>query len=181
MSDPAAAMKSLYDNLPTKTGKSLAEWFVILDATGLERHGELLAALKTDHALTHGFANAIVLAYRSQGAEPTDDDLVSTQYAGAKAALLPIYEALVSAVAAFGDVEVSPKKTSVSIRRSKQFAVIEPASAKRIQVGIQLKGEDPTERLQAWGAMCSHKVSVTTVDEVDAELIGWLRAAFERA
>jgi hypothetical protein len=175
-------MKSLYDNLPANTGKTLAEWFVILDATGLEKHGELLAALKNNHGLTHGFANAIVLAYRSQDAAPTGEELVAAQYTGAKSALVPVYDALVTAARTLGDdVEVSPKKSSVSLRRSKQFALIEAASAKRIQLGIQLKGEEPTERLQSWGGMCSHRVSVTSVDEVDDELVGWLREAYQRA
>ena len=76
---------------------------------------------------------------------------------------------------------MSPKKSSVSLRRSKQFALIEVPSAKRVQLGIQLKGEPTTDRLIAGNAMCSHRVDLATVDEVDDELLAWLRAAYERA
>lgn len=179
MSDP---IQSMIDNLPANTGRSLQEWFAVLSATGLEKHGDLMALLKNDHGVSHGYANGIVLQYRSRGVSQDGDDLVAAQYAGSKAPLLPIHDAIVAAVSDFGpDVQIAPKKTSVSLRRSKQFALIEPASAKRVQLGIQLTGEAPTDRLLPGNAMCSHKVNLGSVDEVDDELLGWLREAYNRA
>jgi len=179
MNDPN---QSMIDNLPKNTGRSLDEWFAVLDDTrNLEKHSELMNHLKSEHSVSHGFANFIVLRYRERGVSTADDDLVEAQYAGAKAALRPIYEALVRAATGLGeDVEAAPKKTAVSLRRSKQFAVIEAPSAKRIQLGIQLKGAPTTDRLLAGNAMCSHKVNITAVEDVDDELMGWLREAYER-
>lgn len=177
-----AGTRSMIDNLPRSTGRSLEEWFVVLDATGLEKHGELMAYLKQEHGLSHGFANGIVLQHRSRGTSTADDDLVDAQYAGAKAALRPVHDAIVAAVRTFGeDVEVAPKRTGVSLRRSKQFALVEPASAKRVQVGINLKGMPPTGRLREAGGMCTHRVDVTGAEQVDDELVGWLREAYDRA
>ncbi|MET0693843.1 MAG: DUF4287 domain-containing protein [Propionibacteriaceae bacterium] len=174
--------QSLIDNLPRNTGRSLEEWFVVLGGTGLEKHTELMNHLKQEHGVSHGFANAIVLHYRDQRSPAASEDLVAPQYAGAKGALRPIYDAIVEAVSRFGDdVEIAPKRTAVSLRRKKQFAVLEVPSAKRVQVGIQLKGDPTTSRLLAGNAMCSHKVNLTSVDEVDDEVVGWLRAAYERA
>lgn len=183
MSDPNQASQSMIDNLPQKTGRSLEQWFAVLDGTNLTKHTELMNHLKQDHGVSHGFANGIVLRYRERGsAPPNDDALVDLQYAGAKAALRPIYDAVVAAVTAFGpDVEVAPKRTGVSLRRSKQFAVVEASSAKRVQLGIQLKGEPATDRLLVGNAMCSHKVNLTDAGDVDDDLVGWLRAAYERA
>jgi hypothetical protein len=179
MTDPA---RTMIDNLPAKTGRSLQEWFTVLDATGLQQHGELMAVLKSEHGLTHGFANGIVLRYRAQGTSDTPDDLVAAQYAGPKAGLRPVLDAVVTAVTGFGpDVEVVPKKTAVSLRRSKQFAVIEVPSAKRVQLGIQLKGVEPTGRLLVGNQMCSHKVVLTAPADVDGEVVGWLREAYERS
>jgi hypothetical protein len=89
---------------------------------------------------------------------------------------------LIKVVSKFGDdVELAPKKAGVSLRRSKQFALIEPSTKTRIDLGITLKGIAPTDRLKVVGGMCTHKVGVTSLDQVDDELIGWLRDAYERA
>ena len=110
---------------------------------------------------------------------------MEAQYSDAKAGLRPIYDALVKAIAKLGkDVEISPKKAYVSFRRSKQFAIIQPTTATRVDVGINLKGIDPGERLEASGsfnAMVTHRVRITTVKEVDKELIAWLKQAYAAA
>lgn len=181
--DVDAATQTMIDNVPAKTGRSLDEWFAVLDAAGLDRHGEAMALLKSAHGVSHGFANLIVARWRARDQAPASgDDLVDAQYAGPKAGLRPILERILAETGAFGDdVEVAPKKTGVSLRRSKQFALVEAPSAKRVQLGLNLRGTAPTERLRAWGGMCSHRVDVTADGEVDAELIGWLREAYDRA
>ena len=174
------AIQSMIDNLPKNTGRSLEQWFGVLEASGLEKHTDMMNHLKRDHGVSHGFANQISLLFRERGTTRTDDDLVDAQYAGAKAALRPLYDSIVGSVSAFGtDVAVVPKRTGVSLRRRKQFALIEAASSKRLQVGINLAGEPGTERLLVAGGMCTHKTSVSTADEIDAELLGWLRRAYD--
>jgi hypothetical protein len=79
---------------------------------------------------------------------------------------------------------VSPKKTYVSLRRSKQFALVQPSTKTRLDVGLNLKGVPPAGRLEASGsfnAMCTHRVRVETAADVDAALIGWMRDAYDRA
>ena len=113
------------------------------------------------------------------------DDLVDAQYSGTKAALRPIFEALEKAIKAFGpDIEFSPKKAYVSLRRSKQFGLIQPTTATRVDVGLVLKGVAPADRLEASGsfnAMVTHRVRVGSMNEVDKELVAWLRQAYEKA
>jgi hypothetical protein len=174
-------MSAPFTNLAEKTGHTMPEWIAVVAASGLTGHTEILRWLKGEHGLTHGFANGIAAAFRNRDASTEADDLVAAQYAGAKAALLPLYRRLVEEATALGDdVEVAPKKTSVSLRRSKQFALIEAPSAKRVRLGLQLRGEPVTERLTAGDAMCSHRVSITALDEIDGELLGWLREAYAR-
>ena len=79
---------------------------------------------------------------------------------------------------------MAPKKAYVSLRHKKQFAIIQPSTRTRLDVGINLKGDEPTERLEASGsfnAMVSHRVRVTDVKQVDKELIAWLKDAYKRA
>lgn len=180
-----AATQKMIDNLPEKTGKPLAEWLKVVAKAKPEKHGEIVKLLKEQHGVTHGFANLIAHMYRDGQAGSGADDPVAAQYSGAKAELKPIYDALIKAVQKFGkDVEIAPKKTYVSLRRSKQFGLIQPSTKDRIDVGINLKGEKPGKRLEASGsfnAMVSHRVRVTKKTDVDAELVGWLKRAYDAA
>lgn len=181
---PEEMLASMLTNLKDKTGRTLPEWLELVRASGLTKHGEIVKHLKAEHQLGHGYANLVAHEALAEGKPPTSEDaLVEAQYAGAKAALRPVYEALLAAVVAFGpDVEVSPKKGYVSLRRSKQFALVQPSTASRLDVGIQLKGVPAEGRLEASGsfnAMVSHRVRVGSVAEVDAELVDWLRRAYE--
>lgn len=180
--DVDAATQSMIDNMPAKTGRSLDEWFAVVDAAGFEKHGQIMAHLKSDYGVSHGFANLIAARSLSRGQDVTAEDLVDAQYAGRKSGLRPLYEQLLTGITALGpDVEVAPKKTSVSLRRHKQFALIEAPSAARLQVGINLRDAAVTDRLRAAGGMCTHRVDVTSGDEIDAELLGWLREAYDEA
>lgn len=181
---PEQALASMIANLKTNTGKSLEEWTKLAKGSKLAKHGEIVNFLKKDHGLGHGYANLVAqTTLKPAGEELSGDDLVTAQYGGAKAALRPVYETLLAAIMKFGgDVEVSPKKAYVSLRRNKQFALLQPSTASRLDVGINLKGAAPTARLEASGsfnAMCSHRVRLTKAEEIDKELLGWLRAAYD--
>jgi Domain of unknown function (DUF5655)/Domain of unknown function (DUF4287) len=184
---PEEMKAAMIAGLRDKTGKSLEEWLAILRASKRSKHKEFMDLLKNEHGVTHGFANMISLqALQSDSHTAADtDSLVRAQYAGAKAALRPIYDAILAAVMKFGkDIEVSPKKAYVSLRRSKQFAIIQPSTSTRVDVGINLKGKAPGSRLEAAGsfnAMVSHRVRLTGPSEVDKELIAWLKEAYGAA
>jgi hypothetical protein len=184
---PEEGMATLIKNLELKTGKNLEAWIAIARNAGLEKHGQIVAFLKKEHGLTHGYANQIAQqALRTKDSPASgSDELIEAQYAGTKAAMRPIYDALVAAISKFGkDVEFSPKKAYVSLRRSKQFGLIQPSTATRVDVGMNLKGIPAQGRLEPSGsfnAMVSHRVKVGAVAEVNPELIRWLRQAYEMA
>lgn len=176
------ALQTMINNMPEKTGKSLEEWIKILNTKAFAKHGEAVKFLKTEHGVTHGFANTIVTLSKENQDSP--DDLVTKQYEG-KEALIPIYEKLIDTVTAFGvDVIKTPKKTSVSIIRKRQFALIKPATKTRIDLGLKLKDKPYTERLEnsgPFGTMCTHRVKISSVDQIDDELIVWLKEAYQKA
>jgi hypothetical protein len=177
MTDPAIA--TMAANLEAKTGRSLDAWIELVRAEDLGKHGRIVSYLKQVHGMTHGYANFVALQALTQPA--SGDELVAAQYTG-KEALRPVYEAALSmATSLGGDVEVAPKKTYVSLRRNKQFALLKPATRTAVEVGLNLPGVAATERLRAAGGMCSHTVRVSTLEEVDDELQRWLRAAYEQA
>jgi predicted transport protein len=176
------------DNLKEKTGKSLEQWAKLARGSGREKHGELVAWLKSEHGLTHGYANLVAhTTFKSDAASQTaaGADLVSAMFEGDKAALRPIFDALMKAIRAFGsDVEEAPKKGYLSLRRKTQFATLHPSTKTRFDVGLKLKGVPAAGRLEAagsWNLMVTHRVRVESVQEIDAQLLGWLRQAYEGA
>lgn len=184
---PDPQVQTMINNMPEKTGKPLEGWFEVLSASGLEKHGQMMKLLKGEHGVTHGFANTIALLYRQQaaGGPPAEEDLVDAQYQGPKAALRPIYDAVLGVVSGFGtDVEIAPKKTYVSLRRGKQFAIVQASTRTRVDLGLNLKGVDPTDRLEGgnvFSGMCTHRVRLTEPAEVDDQVRSWLHQAYEQA
>ncbi len=188
MADMAKAVATQLANIEKRTGKTLAQLAAIVKRSGLEKHGEIRDILKRDLAMGHGDANTLVhhvlqsdgdSAAKAQGL--SGDAVLDGIYTGAKAALRPIHDQLMTAIEAFGKFEVAPKKAYVSLRRMKQFAMIGPATNTRVEVGLNLKGVTGTERLveQPPGGMCQYKVRLASADEVDAELLRWLRRAYD--
>ena len=179
-----AATQTMIDNLPEKTGKSLDQWLATLSGQSFAKHGEIVKWLKTEHGVTHGFANLIAHRYRAVGEAPASDP-VAVQYSGDKAALKPIYERIIAVVSNFGDdLDISPKKTYVSLRRNKQFALVQPSTKTRVDLGLKLPDKNPEGRLEASGsfnAMVSHRVRLSNAEDVNSEVEGWLKAAYEQA
>lgn len=176
------ALQTMIDNMPAKTGKSLEEWKSVLKGKLFDKHSEAVNFLKKEHGVTHGFANTIVTLSKAQNDTP--EDLVANQYIG-KESLIPIYKNLISHVTGLGnDVKIVPKKTSVSVSRKRQFALIKPATKTRIDVGLKIKDKPTTERLEhsgPFGTMCTHRVKVSDAKHVDGELQKWLKEAYDKA
>lgn len=183
--DPA--LESMIRNLEAKTGRSLDAWVAIVRDSGIEKHGGQVKLLKEEHGLTHGYANTVALIARNglPGSAGGGKEAEAGLFSGKKAGLRPIYDALRAALVGLGgDVEVSPKKSYVSFRRKKQFALTQPSTATRLDLGLNLKGVEPTGRLESaekFNAMCSHRVRLESPEQVDAQVVEWLRAAYERA
>lgn len=174
------ALETMIENIPVKTGKKLDEWIQILDKKNFEKHSMAVNFLKTEHGVTHGFANTIVTLSKEKTNPP--EDLVSSQYSG-KESLKPIYEMLLSEIKNFGeDIVITPKKGSVSLIRKNQFALIKPATKTRIDLGLKLKGVEVQGRLECsgpFGTMCTHRIQLNNISDVDKEVIAWLSKAYE--
>ena len=188
MTEVDKAIQTQLANIQKKTGKTLDDLYAWLQATGLAKHGELRDAAKSALGLGHGDANTLVtLHLRATGAAAApaasagaaEDEI----YAGPKAALRPIHDRLMAAIAGFGPFEIAPKKGYLSLRRKKQFAMVGPATKTQVEVGLNAKGLAAGDRLIALppGGMCQFKVRIGSPEEVDAALFGWIRAAYDAA
>jgi predicted transport protein len=180
------ALQTQLANIEGSTGKKLAEWKTILDNCGFSKHGELVSFLETEHGFTHGNANTLVhMAKQSHaGAPENETDWIAEQYKG-KEEMKPWYDSILGMINTFGrDIEVAPKKNYVSIRRKKQFAIIQPSAKTRMDIGLNIKGKDPSgiaEKSGSWNTMCTHRIKLENPAGINNELKSWIYAAYEQA
>lgn len=179
-------MLTMIENLHRNTGKTLEHWTEIVRAENFAKHGEIIKFLKDKHGLTHGFANLIAHKAKGSDADSAENknDLIELQYKG-KEHFRPLYDKLLHEINMFGEAyEIAPKNTYVSLRRRKQFAILQPATKTRFEIGINLKGQEPKGKLEAIktpNAMCSHRINLSEIEDIDNEVIGWLKAAYDSA
>jgi hypothetical protein len=182
------------EGLSEKTGRSLEEWIDLVRSTGPPTEKERREWLKSKHSL--GTNTAWFLAERCDGKGSEEDTpeaylqaaetWVEEMFAGKKAHLRPVYDALLKAGRKLGrDVRVCPCKTIVPFYRNHVFAQIKPATNTRIDFGFALGDMKPTGRLIDTGGFAkkdriTHRIPLSTVDEIDDEVLRWLKTAYDR-
>ena len=182
--DVDAALQSQIRNIEATYGKPLDHWLAVISASSLTKHNEVVAMLKADHGLAHGAAHRLSLVARQQhdaGVAGTPDP-ADALYAGAKAGLRPLHDALLGQVRALGNFNIAPKKGYLSLRHRKQFAMIQPSTTSRIDLGLILAATTPAaDRLESaatFNRLFTHRVRITAATDLDDELRGWLATAY---
>ncbi len=179
MASVADGLKAQLTNIEKNYGHSIAELTDVIAKSGLTKHSEVVAMLKQRYGMTHGAAHRVSLTARDHLVRP--DDSATRSIAGG---LEPVYDRLLAVASALGrDVEQAPKRGYVSLRRRKQFAMLQPG-AKWVNVGLVLPGTKTTARLEPaakWNALFTHRVRVHSPAEIDPELRSWLAEAYRAA
>jgi hypothetical protein len=192
MSTVEEGLEAQIHNIEQQHGKPLSEWIAIVKESGLTKHTDRVAMLKSQYGMAHGSAHRVALKAREadaasivKAAEASGRDPVAELYSGKKAGLKPLHDALMTAITTFGDdIQLAPKKGYVSLRRKKQFAMIQPMTATRIDLGLILKEVPATERFESaasFNALFTHRVRVNTINDVDAQVVAWLKQAYDVA
>lgn len=178
---------SYLENIKAKTGKTPADFRALAKEKGLTKPRELVAWLKKDFGLGYGHAGAIsYLIFHADDVKASPDDRLAKLFAGRKAVWRKPYDAPAMKIAKFGsDVEISPNMTYINVlRKGKKFAILQPSTAERFDMGIKLKDAAPAGRLEAagsWNAMVTHRVRITNAKEINAEVLAWLKQAYDAA
>ncbi len=193
---PGVAMVQKWvSELKGKTGRSLEEWVALVKKDGPATEAERRDWLKKRHNL--GTNSAVWLAERSVGKGGEEDSpeaylrtagkYVEDMYAGGKAHLRPIYNSLLTLGLGVGpDSKACPCKTMVPLYRNHVFAQIKPTTQTRIDLGfcfLKLGKTPPKRFIDTGGARkgdrITHRVEITSVSEIDAEVKRWLKTAYD--
>jgi Domain of unknown function (DUF5655)/Domain of unknown function (DUF4287) len=179
MPTPAEGIQSQLRNIERNYGRSIDDLVADVSASGLTRHPEVVAMLKARYGMTHGAAHRVALVARDRLAEPQRQ-----LSAAPPAPVQAVQDELLRIIATFGDdIERVPKKGYVSLRRRKQFAMLQPG-AKWMNLGLILPGVEPGGRLESaasWNALFTHRVRIRSAADVDAEIRGRLLEAYRAA
>lgn len=173
-------------NIEKNTGKPLSEWIAIVNNSGLQKHGELVNFLKDTHGFTHGNANTVVhFAKQSHaGAADSAGQLIEEQYKG-KEQLYVYYQKIMAEILSWAnDIEQAPKKAYMSLRRKKQFAILQASTKERLDIGLNIKSVAPTGMAIAagsWNSMCTHRIKIENEQSINNELYGWIKQAYDQA
>lgn len=175
-------------NLGEKTGRSLDDWTALVRAGAPDgKRIDRIAWLQREHGLGHGQASMIVDSVdRPEIFEAQDPQGSVAALLEGREAIHPVFTRLTSLIEELGDdVVTEPRQTYVAFSRDRQFAILQPSTPTRLDVGLVLPHAEETERLRPAGSFGSgrttHRVSLAHEDEIDGELTEWLRAAYAAA
>lgn len=110
----------------------------------------------------------------------TADELTDGQYAD-RPALRPIYEAILEAASAPGEVVVQARKTHVSLHTPlRMFARVESPAPDRIELFLRIEDAPPGGRLQPSSEheKLPARITLKAPADLDDETRGWIEQAY---
>jgi hypothetical protein len=184
---PDEMMGAVLASLAARTGRSLREWVALVESAGIDPldQNAVRGWLRSQHGVPQNSQWAIAdAAARAAGwVRPSVAEYVDSQYAGPKAALRPIYDALAAAIGDLGsDVTIEGRGTYTPFVRGRQFAAIAAATKDRVDLGLRFTDPPATDRLLPAKApgQATHKLSLRGVADIDDEVLHLLRAAYDQ-
>jgi hypothetical protein len=186
-------VQGMMAKLKERTGKTLDEWVREVIASGPPTEKERRVWLKERHQLGTNYAWWVAERAEGKGAEHDSPEAylkaaegwVEAMFAGPRAGLRPVYERLLELGFALGkEVKACPCQTIVPLYRNHVFAQVKPATRTRIDFGLALGATKAAGRLIDTGGYAkkdriTHRIPVTCVEEIDAEVEAWLHEAYE--
>ena len=167
--------------LERRTGKDVAHWNRRIRREGFRDPASLSAWLAKEDVT--GYARDLLVHERFGYPDfllASATELVDAQYAD-RPALRPVYEAVLAAARAMGEVEVQARKSFVALVAGRTFARIQATTKDRIDLGLRLDGVAASGRLlPAKGHdTMKHRLALSSVRDFDAGAKRWLRRAYE--
>lgn len=187
MTSPSDMMNSVSDSMKERTGKTLEEWVEVVKVSGIDPLDQKSVRnwLKSEHGILQNSQWAIAdAAARAAGwVRPSVEGYIDAQYQGEKAVLRPIFDALRETIEGLGeDVAVEGRGAYTPFVRKRQFAAVQASSKTRVDLGLRFK-EAPESALLSTSSLpgqSTHKVGLSSVEDITDELVGLIRLAYEQ-
>ena len=186
-------VRNWIDTLKAKSGRTLEEWIELVKKKGPATSRERKEWLKREHGL--GTNSAWWIVDHAEGKSDLEEgdpkiylqrasEYVEAMFSGSKAGLRPIYDRLYDLARSIKDIKISPGKTIVPIYRNHVIAQIKLSTRTRIDFGLALKDTPAKGRLIDTGGRAksdriTHRIEITSVDQIDDTVVRWLRRAYE--
>ncbi len=142
----------------------------------------------TDPSETPPNAATTDLAPEAAPPVPTPEALLDAQFAGPRAALRPLYEALVHVAKRVGSqTKPVPALGFVAFtRKGIPFAVVKVVGKLRMDLGLALEAQTPNPRWKksrklAGVERITHRAELYELPDIDGELVQWVKRAYELA
>lgn len=178
---------ALVASMKERTGRTLEEWVALVHASGIDPLDQKAVRnwLKTEHGLLQNtqWTIAEAAAEAAGWVRPTEEEYVDQQYQGPKAALRPIFDRLREIFESFGqDVRMEGRATYTPFVRGRQFVAIAATTRTRVDVGLRYTKapKSPLLTPSKGPGQATHKLSLTSVDEITDEVESLLREAYEQ-
>lgn len=187
MTSPSDMMNSISDSMKERTGKTLEEWVEVVKVSGIDPLDQKSVRnwLKSEHGILQNSQWAIAdAAARAAGwVRPSVEGYIDAQYQGEKAVLRPIFDALREIIEGLGeDVAVEGRGGYTPFVRKRQFAAVQASTKTRVDLGLRFK-EAPESALLSTSSLpgqSTHKVGLSSVEDITDELVGLIRLAYEQ-
>jgi len=184
--------QSIITAMQEKTGRSLEDWLEVVGTDGPASEKERREWLKAKHGLGTNYAGCIAEIsvgkgelFTAEGYLRLAPQYVEDLFAGPRAGLRPIYEALLATGLKLGkDVRVCPCKTFVPLYRNHVFAQIKPTTRTRIDLGLAVKDTRTPKRLIDTGGFAkkdriTRRIEISSAAEIDDEVRRWMKTAYD--
>jgi len=178
------------DNIKAKTGLSPDDFKALAKKKDFLKPGvkvgEIVAWLKQDFGLGRGHAMAIVLLLKQENTPPASrDERIDKLFSQNKKHWRVTYDQLMKQLGGFGqDVKASATDSYISLLKGKRKFAVVGVTAERLDIGLKLKGVEPSGRLEAagsWNSMVTHRVRIHEPKQLDKEVLAWLEQAYAAA
>ena len=185
--NPKDMMAAVATSMQDRTGKTIEEWVRAVQASGIDPLDQKAVRnwLKSEHNIPQNsqWAIADAAAQATGWQRPSNESYTDSQYAGEKAALRPIFDALRHLAEACGeDVVMEGRGGYTPFVHRRQFMAVEPSSKTKLVLGLRFKNAPVTPLLEEGKApgQCTHRIIFTSTDQISPEVRILIKMAYDQ-